>query len=65
MRMAQMYEMEEWKWTGNGIGDGGAAALSNVFESEETVLSSISLYGVLHFLSKPSFVDAFCKSHDL
>ena len=44
-----MDEMEEWEWTGNGIGDGGAAALSDVLESEETVLSSISLYGVLHF----------------
>ena len=49
MRMAQMDEMEEWEWTGNGIGDGGAAALSDVLKSEEAVLSSISLYGVLPF----------------
>ena len=49
LRMAQMDEMEEWEWTGNGIGDGGAAALSDVLKSEETVLSSISLYGVLPF----------------
>ena len=49
MRMAQMDEMEEWEWTGNGIGDSGAAALSDVLKSEETVLSSISLYGVLPF----------------
>ena len=65
MRMAQMDEIEEWEWTGNGIGDGGASALSDVLESEETVLASISLYGVLPFLSKHSFVDVFCKSHDL
>ena len=65
MRMAQMDEMEEWEWTGNGIGDGGAAALSDVLKSEETVISSISLYGVFPFSSKHSFVDVFCKSHDL
>ena len=65
MRMAQMDEMEEWEWTGNGIGDGGAAALSDVLESEETVLSSISLYGVLPFCQNIPLVDVFCKSHDL
>ena len=47
LRIAQTDEMDEWEWTGNGIGDGGAVALSHVLESEETVLASISLYGVL------------------
>ena len=60
-----MDEMEEWEWTGNGIGDGGAAALSDVLESEETVLSSISLYGVLPFCQRTLLVNVFCKSHDL
>ena len=50
-----MDEMEEWEWTGNGIGDDGATALSDVLESEETVLSSISLYGVLPFFAKALF----------
>ena len=40
------------QWTGNGIGDGGAVALSHVLESEETVLASISLYGVLSLFVK-------------
>ena len=57
-----MDEMDEWQWTGNGIGDDGAVALSHVLESEETVLASISLYGVLPFLSKPSFVDVFARA---
>ena len=58
LRMTQMDEMDEWQWTGNGIGDGGAVALSHVLESEETVLASISLYGVLPFsCQSPSFVD--------
>ena len=58
-----MDEMDEWQWTGNGIGDGGAIALSHVLESEETVLASISLYGVLPFsCQSPSFVDVFARS---
>ena len=52
LRMAQMDEMDEWQWTGNDIGDGGAVALSHVLESEETVLASISLYGVLSLFVK-------------
>ena len=59
-----MDEMEEWEWTGNGIGDGGATSLSNALKSEETVLSSISLYGVFPFCQN-TLVDLFCKSHDL
>ena len=62
LRMGQMDEMDEWQLTGNGIGDGGAVALSHVLESEETVLASISLYGVLPFLCQsPSFVDVFAR----
>ena len=53
LRMAQMDKMDEWQWTGNGIGDGGAVVLSHVLESGETVFTSISLYGVFSFLSKP------------
>ena len=52
LRTAQMDEMDEWQWTGNGIGDGGAVELSHVLESKEAVLKSISLYGML-----PLFVD--------
>ena len=48
-----MDEMDEWQWTGNGIGDGGAVALSHALKSEEPVLASINLYGLLPFLSKP------------
>ena len=65
LRMAQMDEMDEWQWTGNGIGYGGAVALSHVLESEETVLASISLYGVLPFLSKPLIGGCVCTSHAL
>ena len=65
LRMAQMDEMDEWQWTGNGIGDGGAVALSHVLKSEETVLASISLYGVLPFLSKPHLGGCVCTRHAL
>ena len=63
LRMTQMDEMDEWQWTGNGIDGSGAVALSYVLESEETVLASISLYGVLPFFVKASsFVDAFAQA---
>ena len=62
LRMAQMDEMDEWQWTGNGIGDGGAVALSHVLESEETALASISLYGLLPFCQSPSLVDVFARA---
>ena len=65
LSMAQMDEMDEWQWTGNGIGDDGAVALSHVLESEETVLASISLYGVLPFLSKPLICGCVCTRHAL
>ena len=58
-----MDEMDVWQLTGNGIGDGGAVALSHVLESEETVLASISLYGVLSlFCQSPSFVNVFART---
>ena len=57
--------MDEWQWTGNGIGDGGAVALSHVLESEESVLASISLYGVFPFLSNPLIFGRVCTSHAL
>ena len=60
-----MDEMDEWQWTGNGIGDGGAVALSHVLESEETVLASISLYGVLPFWPKPLICGCVCTRHAL
>ena len=60
-----MDEMDEWQWTGNGIDGSGAVALSYVLESEETVLASISLYGVLPFLSKPLIYGCVCTRHGL
>ena len=65
LRMTQMDETDELKLTGNGIGDGGAVALSLVLKSEETLLASISLYGVLPFLSKPFICGCVCTSHAL
>ena len=65
LTMAQMDEMDEWQWTGNGIGNDGAVGLSHVLESEETVLASISLYGVLPFLSKPLICGCVCTRHAL
>ena len=63
LRMSQMDETDEWQWTGNGIGDGGAVALSHVLKSEESVLASISLYGVLPFLSNLFICGCVCMSH--
>ena len=65
LRMAQMDEMDSWQWTGNGIGDGGAIALSHVLESEEAVLASISLYGVSPFLSNSLICGCVCMRHAL
>ena len=65
LSMAQMDEMDEWQWTGNGIGDDGAVALGHVLESEEPVLASISLYGVLPFLSEPLICGCVCTNHAL
>ena len=61
LRMTQLDDMDEWQWTGNGIGDGGVVALSHVLKSEEAVLASISLYGVFPFCQSPSFVDVFAR----
>ena len=65
LRMAQMDEMDEWQWTGNGIDGSGAVALSYVLESEETVLASISLYGVFSFFVKALICGCVCMRHAL
>ena len=65
LRMVKMIKVGEWQWTGNGIGDGGAIALSLVLESEETALASISLYGLLSLLSKPLIGGCVFTSHVL